>query len=65
MHAAAHMLLLYSTAIGTPGKTLGTMFTPVKVDITSYEPEKVGGKQIFNLTACSSYCNNNNFYILG
>ena len=44
MYAAAHMLLLYSTAIGTPGKTLGTMFTPVKVDITSYEPEKVGGK---------------------
>ncbi|XP_060571212.1 eukaryotic translation initiation factor 3 subunit F-like [Ruditapes philippinarum] len=31
-----------STQIGTPGKTVGTMFAPVQVEITSYEPEKVG-----------------------
>ena len=36
--------VLNSTAIGTPGKTIGTMFAPVHVDILSYEPEKVGGK---------------------
>jgi len=34
---------LFSTHIGTPGKTVGTMFAPVPVEITSYEPEKVGG----------------------
>ncbi|XP_052796134.1 eukaryotic translation initiation factor 3 subunit F-like [Mya arenaria] len=31
-----------STQIGTPGKTVGTMFAPIQVDVTSYEPEKVG-----------------------
>jgi len=31
-----------STPIGTPGKTVGTMFAPVKVGVISYEPEKVG-----------------------
>jgi len=31
-----------STQIGVPGKTTGTMFTPVAVDITSYDPEQTG-----------------------
>merc|ERR1711963_978134 len=31
-----------STAIGVPGKTTGTMFTPVSVDVTSYDPEQTG-----------------------
>ncbi|KAK7097676.1 eukaryotic translation initiation factor 3 subunit F-like [Littorina saxatilis] len=31
-----------STAIGVPGKTTGTMFTPASVDITSYDPEQTG-----------------------
>ena len=33
----------FSTAIGVPQKTTGTMFTPIKVDMTCYEPERVGG----------------------
>jgi len=32
----------HSTAIGVPGKTQGTMFTPVQVETISYEPEQVG-----------------------
>ncbi|CAL1539987.1 unnamed protein product [Lymnaea stagnalis] len=32
----------HSTAIGVPGKTTGTMFTPVQVETTSYDPEQVG-----------------------
>jgi len=31
-----------ATAIGVPGKTTGTMFTPVAVDVTSYDPEQTG-----------------------
>ncbi|CAH1791841.1 unnamed protein product, partial [Owenia fusiformis] len=31
-----------STPLGVPGKTVGTMFTPVPLDITSYEPERIG-----------------------
>ncbi|KAK3100387.1 hypothetical protein FSP39_019123 [Pinctada imbricata] len=31
-----------SAHIGVPGKTVGCMFTPIQVDITTYEPEKVG-----------------------
>ncbi|KAJ8297539.1 hypothetical protein KUTeg_024542, partial [Tegillarca granosa] len=31
-----------STTIGVPQKTTGTMFTPVKVEMNSYEPERVG-----------------------
>jgi hypothetical protein len=42
------MVVYFSTQIGTPGKTVGTMFAPVQVEITSYEPEKVGGN-IFSL----------------
>ncbi|CAG5124777.1 unnamed protein product [Candidula unifasciata] len=30
------------TKIGVPGKTEGTMFTPVQVETISYEPEQVG-----------------------
>jgi len=33
-----------STVIGVPGKTMGCMFTPVQVEITTYEPERVGGR---------------------
>ncbi|XP_059157755.1 eukaryotic translation initiation factor 3 subunit F-like [Physella acuta] len=32
----------HSTSIGVPGKTTGTMFTPVPVEIVNYEPEQVG-----------------------
>ncbi|KAK2179310.1 hypothetical protein NP493_499g01018 [Ridgeia piscesae] len=35
-----------STLMGIPGKTVGTMFTPIKVEITSYEPERVGVETI-------------------
>ena len=38
-----NMKAFVSTAIGVPGKTTGTMFTPVAVDITSYDPEQTGG----------------------
>jgi len=31
-----------SSVMGVPGKTQGTVFTPVPVDITAYEPERVG-----------------------
>merc|ERR1712043_43738 len=31
-----------SSNMGIPEKTIGTMFVPVPVDITSYEPERVG-----------------------
>ncbi|XP_025085872.1 eukaryotic translation initiation factor 3 subunit F-like isoform X1 [Pomacea canaliculata] len=31
-----------STTIGVPGKTTGTMFTPVQVETTSYDPEQTG-----------------------
>jgi len=32
----------HSTSIGVPGKTVGTMFTPVQVETITYEPEQVG-----------------------
>ena len=38
-----------SSSMGIPGKTMGTMFTPVRADITSYEPEKVGRKSFMLL----------------
>lgn len=31
-----------SSTIGVPGKTMGTMFTPVQVEVIAYEPERVG-----------------------
>ena len=34
-----------STAMGVPGRTNGTMFTPLSVEIVNYEPEIVGGKK--------------------
>ena len=34
----------FSCSMGVPEKMIGTMFTPVPVDITSYEPERVGSK---------------------
>ena len=40
-----NMKAFVSTAIGVPGKTTGTMFTPVQVDITSYDPEQTGGER--------------------
>lgn len=36
-----------STTIGVPGKTTGTMFTPVQVETTSYDPEQTGCKLVF------------------
>lgn len=35
----------FSANIGVPGKTQGCMFTPVQVEVNTYEPEKVGGKR--------------------
>ncbi|KAH9523155.1 Eukaryotic translation initiation factor 3 subunit F [Bulinus truncatus] len=32
----------HSTPIGVPGKTTGTMFTPVQVETICYDPEQVG-----------------------
>ena len=32
--------------MGVPGKTVGTMFTPVPVEIVCQEAERVGGKII-------------------
>ena len=40
-----NMKAYISTAIGIPGKTTGTMFTPIQVGITSYDPEQTGGKK--------------------
>ncbi|XP_013397394.1 eukaryotic translation initiation factor 3 subunit F [Lingula anatina] len=31
-----------SSSMGVPGKTMGTVFTPIPVDIAFYEPERVG-----------------------
>ncbi|XP_046354142.1 eukaryotic translation initiation factor 3 subunit F-like [Haliotis cracherodii] len=31
-----------STPMGVPGRTVGTMFTPVTIDIVRYEPEQIG-----------------------
>jgi len=41
---AGHMSIktYTSTQMGIPGKTTGTMFTPVPFEITSHEPETVG-----------------------
>lgn len=41
------MPVSFSTLMGIPGKTIGTMFTPIKVEVTSYEPERVGGNILF------------------
>jgi len=32
----------HSTSIGVPGRTVGTMFTPVQVETITYDPEQVG-----------------------
>jgi len=32
----------HSTSIGVPGRTVGTMFTPVQVETVTYDPEQVG-----------------------
>ncbi|XP_076446573.1 eukaryotic translation initiation factor 3 subunit F-like [Babylonia areolata] len=37
-----NMKAFISTVIGVPGKTTGTMFTPVQVNITSYDAEQTG-----------------------
>jgi translation initiation factor 3 subunit F len=39
-----NMKAYVSTTIGVPGKTTGTMFTPIAVDTTSYDPEQTGCK---------------------
>ncbi|XP_041357998.1 eukaryotic translation initiation factor 3 subunit F-like [Gigantopelta aegis] len=36
------MKAFISVPMGVPNKSIGTMFTPVSVEIVSYEPEKVG-----------------------
>ena len=30
--------------MGVPGKTMGSMFTPMPVELTSYDAERVGSK---------------------
>ena len=34
---------IFSSQLGIPGKTMGTLFTPIPVEVTAYEPERVGG----------------------
>ena len=33
----------FSSSLGIVGKTMGTLFSPVPVEIQAYEPERVGG----------------------
>jgi len=46
--------------MGIPGKTVGTMFTPVPFELSSHEPENVGGKcptvRCRNII-CNNHCN--------
>ena len=35
--------MCFSSSLGIPGKTMGTLFTPIPVAVTAYEPERVGG----------------------
>ena len=35
---------VFSTSVGVPGKTVGNMFTPVPIELTAYDVEKVGGE---------------------
>jgi len=44
LRQAGHMSMkaYTSTQMGIPGKTMGTMFTPVPYEVTSHEPESVG-----------------------
>lgn len=44
VESCSYEILLFSANIGVPGKTVGCMFTPVQVEINTYEPEKVGGE---------------------
>ena len=30
--------------MGVPGKTMGCIFTPIPVEVTCYEAERIGGK---------------------
>ena len=44
-----YILILYCchhtrSSLGVPGKTVGCMFTPIPVDLTCYEAERIGGK---------------------
>ncbi len=36
-------LFYFSSSLGIVGKTMGTLFTPVPVEVQAYEPERVGG----------------------
>ena len=36
--------MLWSSSVGVPGKTVGTIFTPVPVEISYADSESVGGK---------------------
>ena len=40
---AIHLVMYCSTAMGVPGRTQGTMFTPVPLELVYHEPERVGG----------------------
>ena len=35
-------LVLHSSKVGVPGKTEGVIFCPVPVEVTYFEPERVG-----------------------
>ena len=42
-------MTVFSSSLGIPGKTMGTLFTPIPVTVTAYEPERVGGRFITSL----------------
>ena len=36
------IIILFSVPIGVPGATSGSMFTPIPVEVTAYDPEVTG-----------------------
>lgn len=43
------LLLFLSSQMGIPGKTVGTMFIPVPLEVVCHEPERVGGTYLLYL----------------
>ena len=43
-------MILFSSQMGVPGKTTGTMFIPVPLEAVAHDPERVGGKKAFRIT---------------
>ena len=42
----------FSATMGVPGKTLGSMFTPMPVELTAYDAEKVGSTLVVHGEVC-------------